>query len=231
VFRLEPGVISLIPPGANVSLACPERLVKYWCRFGARIFSSKLDLFSLGDDCLCVTPQNTAETAALFARLVSAFNDKRSGLGRIKRLEAKSALLLLLSPFIETVVPRLTGNGRRPRSVLKIAQIVAHIENNISRQFSLRELADIAGINPNYASNLFKSALGEPLGSYCAGLRVKRAAELLRNSSISIAGAAERVGVRDLSNFSKIFKARTGFSPMAYKKAWLDDDTGMSPLL
>jgi AraC-like DNA-binding protein len=231
VFILEPGVMLLIPPEANVSLNCPERLVKYWCRFNARLFDSHLDMFSLDHDCAKITPKKTDEILSLFTRLVQAVENKCPELTGAKKFEAKSVLALLLSDFIEIAARRMAENGRRPQSILKIAQIISHIENNISHQFSLHELADIAGLNPNYASNLFKAVLGESLGSYCTRLRVKRAASIFQNSNISVAEVAGIVGVRDLSNFSKMFKARTGLSPMCYKKAYMEGKIDLSILL
>jgi len=48
--------------------------------------------------------------------------------------------------------------------------------------------------------------------------KMKRAAELLRDTQLSITAVAEAVGFLDLNYFSRLFKKQMGRSPSAFRK-------------
>ena len=57
-----------------------------------------------------------------------------------------------------------------------------------------------------------------PPGQYQIQIRLNKARRLLRNGTLSIAAIAEQLGFESIYYFSRLFKKKTGCSPLAYRK-------------
>lgn len=82
------------------------------------------------------------------------------------------------------------------------------------------QISDIAKdvyLTPTYISRLFKQKTGKTIGEYLTAVRVKRAKELLENSTMKLYEISYAVGYTSSSYFARIFKQSTGFSPMEYR--------------
>lgn len=73
-------------------------------------------------------------------------------------------------------------------------------------------------LHPSYAGQLFKQETGEHFTDYLCRHRMKKAEELLTQTTMKIYEVAEAVGVDNYRYFCKLFKAYTGFTPTEYKK-------------
>ncbi|WP_148295075.1 helix-turn-helix domain-containing protein [Gracilibacillus boraciitolerans] len=96
----------------------------------------------------------------------------------------------------------------------KIERALSYIQHNLHRVISLQEVAEHVQWNQNYFSEMFKKEIGMTYVEYVKQQRIKRAQELLRNSSdMRISDVARQVGYEDVKYFSQIFKAATGLTP------------------
>lgn len=102
--------------------------------------------------------------------------------------------------------------GWRSRAVCEF------IEDNLSRDISLTELAAIAELSPYHFCRAFKAAVGEPPHRYQMRRRVERAKALLAEPSLSVTDVATAVGYNSLSRFSAVFRKATGHSPRTYRQ-------------
>ncbi|MCG8399471.1 helix-turn-helix transcriptional regulator, partial [Bacillus atrophaeus] len=57
-----------------------------------------------------------------------------------------------------------------------------------------------------------------PVHTWLQQRRMERAAELLRDSSLSVLGVAQSVGYSSASQFSAAFRRQYGMSPTMYRK-------------
>jgi len=134
----------------------------------------------------------------------------------IDALEAKSALGLLIAPFLRTITEDFSG--KPAEAMTKFSRLLAYIEKNLSRKLTLAILADEVHLNPSYLSHLFAQKMGLPLMAYCNRRRIRLAIDLIWSTDFSISEIADKVGIGDVTNFSKMFKRTTGLYPSEYRK-------------
>src|SRR5690606_40213174 len=77
----------------------------------------------------------------------------------------------------------------------------------------IEELADLAGVTPNYISVIFKEVVGYTPIQYLHQLRINTAINLLKNTSMTIHEIAEYLGYYDQSYFNRMFKKWMGTNP------------------
>lgn len=99
-----------------------------------------------------------------------------------------------------------------------IDDVMQFIRNNYDSTFSLDELASRCQLNSSYFSRVFREKAGIPLFEYINRLRIERAVQLLRNSSLSILEIAMTVGYNNVSFFNRYFRKLKGCSPGEMRK-------------
>lgn len=73
------------------------------------------------------------------------------------------------------------------------------------------------GLSPSYISRYFKDQTGYPLMQYIDMMRMNRAKELLRETSMPLREIINHVGYMDESNFIRKFKKKEGITPAQYR--------------
>ncbi len=102
-----------------------------------------------------------------------------------------------------------------------IEAVVQWIERDPGHAFSVPEMAQRCHVSPRHFSRIFKQATGAAPRDYVLHVRVDKARQYLRHSSLSVGEIAQVLGFKDLFHFSRLFKTKTGQSPTAYR-----DDAG-----
>ena len=126
----------------------------------------------------------------------------------------------LLYQFFSVLAENIEiGERRREKDDnLYIRKAVEYIQNHYSYPVQVGEIADYVGINRSYLCTLFKEHLHLSPKEYLTSFRITRAAQLLEITELSIESVAMSCGYQDTLGFSKIFKARMGVTPSAYRK-------------
>ena len=91
------------------------------------------------------------------------------------------------------------------------------MENHLGDPITLAQLAELVGIGERQINRLFKKNLGKSTMSYYRDLRVEKAKNLLRNSTLKISEIAEATGFSNPSHLSVVFGCKYGFSPSKYR--------------
>ncbi|NOU97231.1 response regulator [Paenibacillus sp. LMG 31456] len=129
---------------------------------------------------------------------------------------SKADLLKEFEERLQTVMTDILavrrGNFKDPMEEAK-----AYIDNNLSVDISLKEVADMIGITPNYFSTLFKRMSNETFVSYRINKRMDKARELLSIPHKRTVDIAAEVGYDDYPHFTKTFKKIFGISPSEYR--------------
>lgn len=78
---------------------------------------------------------------------------------------------------------------------------------------------EVAFASPGHLSKLFREHHGVSFLGYVQKLRLEKAAELLRSTSLPVAQIGGRVGYADISRFGQHFRRRFGLAPRAWREA------------
>lgn len=94
---------------------------------------------------------------------------------------------------------------------------VEYIEKNFNKNITLQDVADYIYLNPNYFSKLFSNSLHTGFSEYLINLRIEKSKELLKSSNQKIYQIAETVGYVNSHYFNRIFKQKTGMTPLEFR--------------
>jgi two-component system response regulator YesN len=82
---------------------------------------------------------------------------------------------------------------------------------------SLHEVAAHVNVSASHFSAVFSRETGETFKEYLTGVRIKKAKELLKTTSLKTFEIAYQVGYKDPHYFSAVFKKQTGLSPSEFR--------------
>jgi signal transduction histidine kinase/DNA-binding response OmpR family regulator/ligand-binding sensor domain-containing protein len=95
------------------------------------------------------------------------------------------------------------------------------VETNMNNpDFSVDHLCLELGMNRSKLYSSIKNITGMTLGHYILKIRLDKAADLLKNTDITVTEACYRIGIDSPSYFSKAFKVQFGVSPSEYIKKY-----------
>lgn len=134
------------------------------------------------------------------------------GLGIPEGLEER---LKRSEPFGSMATSGVEGTGFR-KEVVRLAE--RFVYQNLGEKLTLANVAGAVGLSPTYFARMFKDETGLTFHSYVVQVRMQRAAELLKDHSLTIGEIAYIVGYPDQNYFSQVFKKVMGMSPTDYRK-------------
>ncbi|MDD3430083.1 MAG: AraC family transcriptional regulator [Oscillospiraceae bacterium] len=100
----------------------------------------------------------------------------------------------------------------------RIKHVLRYIKEEYSRAITLKQLAENAGLNPQYFCKVFRDLTGRTPIDYLNYYRIECAAELLCSSQESVTEIALSCGFSDVGYFSRLFHRQKGIAPSAYRK-------------
>ena len=93
------------------------------------------------------------------------------------------------------------------------------IGNNLSKNYSIGELALLAGMNRTKMQTGFKDLFGKTIYAYTFDLKMTEAKALLsKERAASLKEVASKLGYKHTNHFSAAFKKKFNFSPSYFKK-------------
>ena len=107
-----------------------------------------------------------------------------------------------------------SSSGQR-QAVLAVDYIQKHyMEPNLS----LNDICSYLNISTSYFSTIFKDMTGGTFLEYLINIRMEKAKELLKNTTLKNYEIAEKVGFSDPHYFGISFKKMTGKTPTEYAR-------------
>ena len=178
------------------------------------------DVYGADADRLTLVPCLGApdETAArLVGLLLAEAEQPGTGCALMVQSLTQALALHLLRSHSNRASPPPSPPPSLPASRLR--RVVEQMQTGLEGDLSLSRLAETSGLSQSQFVRAFRGATGQPPHRYLVGLRVERARALLEQTDMPITLIGVRCGFEQPSHFSTIFRARTGFSPRAWRQA------------
>jgi transcriptional regulator GlxA family with amidase domain len=100
----------------------------------------------------------------------------------------------------------------------KLLQIVELMEANVAEPISLIDMSRMSGLSRRHVERLFRQLMGRSPARYYLEVRLERARQLLRHSTLPIVEVAVASGFVSASHFSKRYRERYKVSPQADRR-------------
>ncbi|NQX64029.1 AraC family transcriptional regulator [Paenibacillus qinlingensis] len=146
-----------------------------------------------------------SDLVGLFRELSNAWVRKETGY----RTKTRGQLLVIMHRLYELILFKKDTT----RSDYRVKKAINYISENYASNVTVKELANLAGLNTVYFGALFKNETGMLVNQYLTQTRINHAEDMLQNGECNVTEAAERCGYSDLSHFRKQFKLIKGYSP------------------
>lgn len=135
----------------------------------------------------------------------------RLRMNKLIQLTAKGATRPLMEPEPETI--KIT-----PLDEKLIEKAMKYVSDNIdSPKLSVEDLSDYIGMSRVQLYKKIKQITGKTPIEFIRVIRLKRAAQLLRESQLNVSEVAYKTGFNSPKIFSKYFKEEFGILPSAYQ--------------
>ena len=123
-------------------------------------------------------------------------------------------LHVMVDEVLGKVYVRTHAYGNAKSIIMEIQQyICAHFSEDISLSALSRQFT----ISEKYLSSLFKTVVGQNLVSFVNEVRIEKAKQILKETTLSVQCIAELCGFNDYFYFSKVFKKKTGVTATQYR--------------
>ena len=99
----------------------------------------------------------------------------------------------------------------------RLRRVIDYLDASLASEISLGDLADVAGLSPNYFLTAFKKATGKTPHRFLTEKRVAKACELLSNPQLSLVNVALALGFSSQSHFTTVFGRFMKTTPASYR--------------
>jgi AraC-like DNA-binding protein len=126
-----------------------------------------------------------------------------------------------LRPTVErsTGTDQVPVRGRHVRGLQKwrLKRVVDYVDASMSSKITSLDLAAVAGLSRMHFASQFRLATGLRPHEFLLQRRIRRAAELMRDTTMPIIEIALTVGFQTQAHFTTVFKRFTGCTPRNWR--------------
>lgn len=167
-------------------------------------------------DLVLATARFVDELGGDIQQVIPVFDDLETVLARIEtvdqlREQAREVL-------VNALVFRDGRNSHRYAGVVKQAHDYID-QHYMDPDMSLNGTAAQVGLSPSHLSAVFSQETGQTFKEYLTEIRIKKAKELLRTTTMKASEICYRVGYSDPHYFSHVFRKNTGLTPREFRQA------------
>ncbi len=130
---------------------------------------------------------------------------------------AYDSLLQSMKDYLEALTEEI-NTKRAGKNNEFAAKFRSYLERHYKEDISLEDIAEYFQLTPAYFSTLVKELTGISFSKSLIMVRISKAKEMLRDSSLKIYRIAEETGYRDVKYFNRVFKKETGITPIRYRE-------------
>ena len=154
------------------------------------------------------------------AALLSTFPDPVEAEALYRALplytEERAAAVVNLATILVSYI--LTENLILTRNSDEAARLRTYVEKNLAEPLCAERICRDLHLSKTMLYRLFNDHIGCGVNQYITAKRIQLAKELLLHSALSVSEICERVGFSNSTYFCRLFKQKTGISPLRYRK-------------
>lgn len=159
---------------------------------------------------LHLEPDDLAAVVEMGLRLRRELEERAAGF--------EAAAFSLLLELITSVSRRYSViHADNHAALVRMGEVISRLESDPAAAWTLAKIARLAKTSPNNLLRLFKAATGDSPIDYLIRLRLRRAAELLTSTDLSVTEIAFECGFHDANYFSKKFSSLYRLAPRQYR--------------
>jgi AraC family transcriptional regulator len=201
---LKKGGFAVYQPEEKQFYTSETDTTTYWIHFGGTAAEEILKSFGIVGG--IYETEYSRGVFEAFSKLIRQFNNPS-----IERF-ANGSLLTLLVHLSDSV-----NKIERSEISETISKIITYISMNYNKDFTIDELAKMAGYSKSRFSHLFKEQVKMTPLEYLSEIRLSNACELLTGSKNPIGEVGRSCGFDDQLYFCRVFRKKYGMSPSEYR--------------
>ena len=165
---------------------------------------------------LPVPPEALANFEALLGLLLAEFGGEANGRSNQEVLRHLLTVLLVKLGKVQREVVRGGGTAVSPEAQL-FHEFTLLLEAHYSQTHTVADYAQLLNITPRQLSDITRQLVGRTAKHLIEDRLILEAQRLLTFTNLSVKEIAHKLGYKDPSHFSKIFKKKTQTTPQDYK--------------
>ncbi|MEC3884096.1 helix-turn-helix domain-containing protein [Halobacillus litoralis] len=130
--------------------------------------------------------------------------------------DLKALEMNILKSFLE----RIQKNGERRMYSPLVERTQKYIFQNLTKDLTLKGIAEALNVNPNYLSGVFTKEKGISITQFINQQRIKEAKELLCITHHSLMDISTLLGYNSQSYFTRVFKSIEGIGPKEFRNKY-----------
>jgi AraC-like DNA-binding protein len=147
----------------------------------------------------------------LFFEIIQLVKDEKTGHQQV----AAASMMLMLSKILSVVRNQEFAGKTIERTIRKAC---LYFRENLNTNVNIESLATELHVGYSYFRQMFRKYTGISPTQYHLSLRIQKAKDLLVSTEQSFKEIAIDLGFESYFYFSRIFKDKTGKSPMEFRK-------------
>ncbi|MDP2338060.1 MAG: AraC family transcriptional regulator [Bacteroidota bacterium] len=147
----------------------------------------------------------------LFFEIIQQVKDEKTG-----HQQVAAANLILMLGKILSVIRNQEFAGKSIERIIRKACL--HFRENLNTNVNIENLATELHVGYSYFRQMFRKYTGLSPTQYHLSLRIQKAKDLLVSTGQSFKEISNELGFESYFYFSRIFKDKTGKSPMEFRK-------------
>ena len=150
--------------------------------------------------------------------LAGSFTQRQDALQHmLEECRTYEELRLRLQEYYREILPDVYQAASHKNST-EVYKVLEYIQEHYREELSLKAMAKLVCVSPNYFSTYFKAETGKNYKSYLTEVRMEQALRLVLNTDLKTYEIAEQVGYNNVRRFADAFRAAYQMSPMDYRK-------------
>lgn len=147
-------------------------------------------------------------------RIAYDFSDK--SIAKLDQMTCSDDILNSLAYDIITLTKMVSESRLKPKQSPHVKKCIYYIVEHLDERLTVKALAEICGISPDYLSQIFKKEMGDNLSTYILTRKLEHAKELIAKGT-SNKEICKTLNFSSSSYFVTAFKNKYHMTPSEYK--------------